>query len=104
MRDKDMIREIADFMEDTNFMGCKDSNKRNEFRRLLKELEKEIEKDRELLEPEKLAVLFHTTYERLAKDFGYATRKDTNVFNPESLNGRLMIATCVEIIKAMKGK
>lgn len=45
-----------------------------------------------------LAVLFHETYERLAPDFGYETRPDTKVFDPESKNGRLMVAVCGEIL------
>jgi DNA invertase Pin-like site-specific DNA recombinase len=38
------------------------------------------------------ARLFHDTYERLAPQFGYTTRTDTREFNPDSPNGRLMIA------------
>jgi len=45
-----------------------------------------------------LAVLFHDTYERLAPSFGYETRPDTKAFNPESANGKLMIAVCEEIL------
>ena len=48
----------------------------------------------------KLAELFHDTYERLAPSFGYSTRDDTKQFDPESANGRLMIAVCGEIIRA----
>lgn len=44
--------------------------------------------------PLELAVLFHETYERLAPDFGYETRPDTKSFDPESKNGRLMVAVC----------
>ena len=65
---------------------------------------KELSKDSEILEPEKLAVLFHDTYERLAQGYSYETRQDTKVFNPESANGKLMIATCRAITKAMKGE
>ena len=46
----------------------------------------------------KLAKLFHTTYERLAPEFGYETRTDTKVFDPLSSNGRLMLAVCSEIL------
>jgi hypothetical protein len=50
---------------------------------------------------EELARFFHDTYERLAPAFGYSTREDTKNFDPESLNGRLMIAVCEEILAAM---
>lgn len=45
-----------------------------------------------------LAEQFHETYERLAPQFGYETREDTRAFDPESANGRLMIAVCRELI------
>lgn len=45
-----------------------------------------------------LAIQFHETYERLAPEFGYATREDTREFDPESANGKLMIAVCAELI------
>ena len=45
-----------------------------------------------------LAKQFHGTYERLAPSFGYETRPETRDFNPDSANGRLMIAVCHEII------
>lgn len=41
-----------------------------------------------------LAIRFHETYERLAPSFGYETRTDTKVFDPESKNGKLMVAVC----------
>ena len=47
---------------------------------------------------EKYAILFHETYEKLAPDFGYATRTDTKKFDKESPNGKLMIAVCKEVI------
>lgn len=46
---------------------------------------------------ETLARAFHETYERLAPSFGYETRPDTKAFDPESKNGRLMIAVCAEL-------
>ncbi len=46
-----------------------------------------------------LAILFHETYERLAPHFGYETRPETKAFDPASKNGKLMIATCGEILK-----
>lgn len=55
-----------------------------------------------LTDPLALAVLFHVTYERLAPRLSYETRKETRIFDPESLNGKLMIATCAEIQKAIK--
>jgi hypothetical protein len=45
-----------------------------------------------------LAQMFHNTYERLAPQFGYETRDDTKVFDPESPNGRLMIAVVGELL------
>ena len=50
---------------------------------------------------EVIAEMFHDTYERLAPQFGYATRPDTRKFDPESPNGRLMIAVCKEIREAL---
>lgn len=47
---------------------------------------------------EKLARVFHETYEKLAPKFGYETRKDTREFDIESKNGKLMLAVCSEII------
>lgn len=44
-----------------------------------------------------LAVKFHETYERLAPSFGYETRTDTRTFDPDSKNGRLMVAVCAEL-------
>lgn len=44
-----------------------------------------------------LARRFHDEYERLAPAFGYETRADTRQFDPESPNGRLMIAVCAAI-------
>ena len=45
-------------------------------------------------ETQKLAELFHDTYETLAPAYGYETREDTKVFDPNSKNGKLMIAVC----------
>ena len=44
-----------------------------------------------------IAQKFHDTYERLAPLFGYETRAETKQFDPESPNGKLMIAVCAEI-------
>ena len=49
--------------------------------------------------PLDLAERFHETYERLAPDFGYTTRPETRRFDPDSPNGRLMIAVCGEVLK-----
>ena len=46
-----------------------------------------------------LAIFFHNTYEKLAPSFGYETREDTKAFDPESKNGKLMIAVCEEVLK-----
>lgn len=46
-----------------------------------------------------LAKQFHEIYERLAPSFGYETRPDTRDFDPDSANGRLMVAVCQEIIE-----
>ena len=48
---------------------------------------------------EKLARLFHDTYERLAPKYGYETRKETRQFDPNTPNGKLMIAVTDEIEK-----
>jgi hypothetical protein len=53
-------------------------------------------------DPLALAILFHHTYERLALGHDYITREGTRIFNPESKNGKLMVATCTEIIKMIK--
>jgi hypothetical protein len=45
-----------------------------------------------------LAIIFHHTYERLAPNMGYDTRKETRIFDPESANGKLMVAVCAEIL------
>jgi hypothetical protein len=39
----------------------------------------------------------HDIYERLAPKFGYKTRGDTKEFDPDSPNGKLMIAVYGEI-------
>jgi hypothetical protein len=48
-----------------------------------------------------LAEFFHSTYERLAPQFGYETRTETRRFDPESANGKLMIAVCAEVLVAL---
>ena len=47
---------------------------------------------------EQLAQKFHDAYERMAPEYGYETRSDTKSFDPESKNGRLMIAVCSELM------
>ena len=49
-----------------------------------------------------LAIMFHETYERLAPEFGYETRTETRAFNPDTPNGRLMVAVCGEIIERVE--
>lgn len=56
------------------------------------------------LKPEELAIMFHNTYEKLAPDFGYETRKDTKTFNKNSTNGKLMIEVCKEILLIIGGE
>jgi len=53
---------------------------------------------------EELARLFHDTYERLAPEYGYNTREDTKQFDPESANGKLMIAVCSEVMAKQQVK
>ena len=48
-----------------------------------------------------LAERFHDTYERLAPNFGYETREDTKSFDPESKNGKLVIAVCEQVMKPL---
>jgi len=45
-----------------------------------------------------MAMIFHETYERLAPQFGYETRKETKEFDKDSPNGKLMIAVCEEVL------
>lgn len=45
-----------------------------------------------------LAVKFHELYTRIAPTFGYETREDTQQFNCDSPNGKLMLAVCMEIL------
>ena len=47
---------------------------------------------------------FHNTYERLAPNYGYETRKDTKEFDFNSNNGKLMYATVSEIISPLLQK
>jgi hypothetical protein len=49
--------------------------------------------------PLSLAQHFHNIYERYAPEFGYETRAETKAFNPETPNGKLMIAVCGEILR-----
>ena len=48
-----------------------------------------------------LAKFIHDAYERMAPQYGYATREDTRVFDHESPNGRLMAAVCEELRGAL---
>jgi len=52
---------------------------------------------------EELARKFHESYERNAPLFGYETREDTKDFDPESTNGKLMIAVCDEVFGQQHG-
>lgn len=45
-----------------------------------------------------LARQFHDRYEELAPLYGYKTREDTKTFDPESPNGQLMQAVCLQVV------
>lgn len=60
--------------------------------------------DKQLEEASSLAVLFHNTYERLAPEYGYETREETKQFNPDTPNGKLMIAVCKYILSLQEDK
>ncbi len=49
-----------------------------------------------------MALKFHEKYERLAPQFGYETRESTREFDPDSPNGKLMVAVCAEIISEVR--
>lgn len=53
---------------------------------------------------EELAQFFHSTYERLAPAFGYKTNPKTRLFDANSRNGRLMIATCRAVLQQLETK
>lgn len=52
---------------------------------------------------EQVAALFHATYERLAPEFGYRTRKASAVAweDVPAENRALMVATCREVLDAV---
>lgn len=50
-----------------------------------------------VVKDEALALLFHELYEQKAPQFGYETKAETREFDPESPNGKLMIAVAHEI-------
>lgn len=54
--------------------------------------------------PHDLARDFHDTYEALAPFYGYETRPETREFDPETPNGKLMIAVCAVILRAYEIK
>lgn len=45
-----------------------------------------------------LARQFHERYEEIAPLYGYKTREDTKTFDPESPNGQLMQAVCLQVV------
>ena len=53
---------------------------------------------------EQLAREAHDLYERLAPEFGYETRTDTRQFDPQSANGRLMMAVYAHIRAACRAE
>lgn len=66
--------------------------KSSERRDIYKERRKMSEADAKAI-----AKRFHEAYERLAPEYGYETRHDTREFDPESPNGKLMTAVCLEV-------
>ena len=50
---------------------------------------------------EELAKTFHEVYEKLAPAYGYETNKETRIFDKNSRNGKLMIATCEGILNML---
>ena len=54
--------------------------------------------------PHELAVLFHSTYERLAPAFGWRTKKGCNVPFEQlpQRNKALMLATCQTVLNALQ--
>lgn len=52
-------------------------------------------------EIKKYTETFHNTYEMLAPQFGYETRKDTKQFDFDSPNGKLMYATIERIMSSI---
>jgi len=56
----------------------------------------------DLLSAEQLAIIFHINYERLAPKYGYETREETKIFDNQTANGKLMIATCNEVLKTIQ--
>lgn len=55
-----------------------------------------------MMTPLALAILFHNWYEKLAPEFGYETREETREFDPNSKNGKLMVATCQQLMTMLK--
>lgn len=47
----------------------------------------------------RLALELHDTYEQKTPEHGYETRPETRLFDPASPNGRLMLATCRDLIE-----
>ena len=68
----------------------------------IKQFLKQALKEQMEIAPEKLARMFHDVYELVAPLHGYETREDTKVFDPESKNGKTMIATCKIVISQLK--
>lgn len=48
--------------------------------------------------------MFHHTYERLAPSVGYDTRVETRIFDPESPNGKLMLAVCADLLPKLRAQ
>jgi hypothetical protein len=53
------------------------------------------------MEAKVLAKTFHEVYEKLAPVYKYETNKETKIFDENSPNGKLMIATCEGILNML---
>ena len=66
---------------------------------VLADCKAEIERLSKPISAVAMAEQFHEAYERLAPEYGYVTREETKIFNPDSPNGQLMIAVCSEVCR-----
>lgn len=67
----------------------------------LDRLQSENARIRQGIKTQVTAENLHEIYERLAPDFGYETREETRDFDPNTPNGKLMMAVCAEIRLAL---
>lgn len=86
--------------DDLTLINCdpRNSEKLRQIAQAMLDERMERRKADEAIDMDDVAVAFarymHNTYEQLAPSFGYETRTDTRDFDPESANGKLMIAVC----------